>query len=100
MSHYGADNGSDNSLLLLLSIMRPMCQSTTCVCELQRVNGYNGESYVLSLSGARVNTLWTRPVRLAICFSIASIRSKRWSLQRKIPQTDHQMLSLLIRCKF
>lgn len=32
-------------------------------------------SYVLSLSGARVRTLWTSPVRLAICFSIASIRS-------------------------
>lgn len=32
-------------------------------------------SYVLSLSGALVRTLCTKPVRLAICFSIASIRS-------------------------
>lgn len=36
---------------------------------------------MLSLSGALVNTLWTRPVRLAICFSMASMRSRRWSLQ-------------------
>ena len=38
-------------------------------------------SYVLSLSGARVSTLCTRPVRLAICFSMASMRSRRWSLR-------------------
>lgn len=42
------------------------------------------KAYVLSLSGALVNTLWTKPVRLAICFSIASIRSRRWSLQKKM----------------
>lgn len=75
MLHFRSDIAHD--ILLFLSSVLPLYLNKR-VWDLVNINrGDISESYVLSLSGALVNTLWTKPVRLAICFSIASIRSRR-----------------------